>query len=130
MQTQPSTNDWDRGMRLISYCPVCESTYEAVQTQLLWQEGETRAFHLLCKKCNHATLTIATSTEVGASAVGIMTDLSYEDVVRFRLNHPVCVNDVIDAHLLFSNGNDSWVSSPFAHKQPKTSIKRVRKSVY
>ena len=129
MNTQQSSQEWNEGLRLVSYCPICESPYNSIQTQSLWKEGQTNAFHLTCKKCGHAILAIAMTTEIGASSLGILTDLSYDDVVRFRMNRVISLNDVIDAHIIFSSDSILWVSGVPPQKQTKTSIKRARKSV-
>lgn len=128
MDTKQSPQEWNNGLRLVSYCPICESPYHSIQTQQLWQEGQTNAFHITCKKCGHSILAMAITTEIGASSLGILTDLSYEDVVRFRMDRTITLNDVIDAHLLFST-DSSWISGVFPKKRTKTSIKRERKSV-
>jgi hypothetical protein len=66
--------------------------------------GETKLMHIQCHKCQNAFLTFVLVSQVGASSVGVLTDLGYEDVVRFRSNQNVSVNDVINIHKQLEQG--------------------------
>lgn len=57
--------------------------------------------HITCHKCQNAFLTLVLVNQVGASSVGLLTDLAYEDVVRFHSQKDISVDDVIAAHEFF-----------------------------
>ncbi len=118
--SQPSDR-WNDGLRLVSYCPVCETRYLSMEAQLLAENGGTRLLHVRCRKCQHSILALVLVNQVGASSVGLLTDLSYEDVLKFRSNRLVSVNDVIDTHTALENG--SWLKKNQSRR--RTKVKRL-----
>lgn len=112
MPQQPSdrsSDRWNDGLRLVSYCPVCETRYNQMEAKLLGEEGDTRLIYVNCRKCRHSVLALVLVNHVGASSVGLLTDLTYEDVVKFQAAKKVSINDVIDAHHILEDG--SWKHS-------------------
>lgn len=101
MATTPAGND---SIRPISFCPLCDTRYQAAQARVLAEEGETRLVHVTCRKCGGATLSLLMQSDAGASTVGMVTDLSHEDAVRFRRGRRVSTDDVIEAHELLAKG--------------------------
>jgi hypothetical protein len=97
-QSQDSLSD---GLRLVSYCPVCETRVNPMQARPLGKEGETELLHIQCHKCHNAFLALVLVNQVGASSIGLVTDLAYEDVLRFKSNRSVSINDVISIHEFF-----------------------------
>lgn len=71
-----------------------------MEAQELGSDGQTRLLHVQCRKCRHSILALVLVNQVGASSVGLLTDLSYEDVLKFQAGSRVSVNDVIDLHNL------------------------------
>jgi hypothetical protein len=102
MATQLDSNLWNEGLKLVSFCPVCETRYTPIEARLLGEQGETHLLHVQCRKCQHSILALVLVNHVGASSVGLLTDLSYEDVVRVRSGQQIHLDDVIDTHRLFA----------------------------
>ena len=116
-------------MRLVSYCPVCETRSNAMQARMLGQAGETHLLHIQCQKCHNAFLSLVAVNQDGASSIGLLTDLSFEDVVRFHEQKAVSVDDVISAHEFLENGNwTSWFGKP-ARTHVKVAKKGVKRNV-
>jgi len=69
-----------------------------MMARTLGTQGETKLMHIKCHKCQNTFLALVLVNQVGASSVGLLTDLAYEDVMRFRSNTDVSVNDVISVH--------------------------------
>ena len=69
---------------------------------MLGKQAEAHLLHIQCRKCQHSVLAFVVVNQMGASSVGLLTDLSYEDVLRFRANHPVSIDDVMAVHELFN----------------------------
>ncbi|MBI5794520.1 hypothetical protein HZA87_05595 [Candidatus Uhrbacteria bacterium] len=106
MSTLSDSDRWNEGLKLVSFCPVCETRYNPMEARALAGIGETQLLHVQCRKCQNAILAIVHVNQVGASSVGLLTDLSYEDVVRFRSQSVVKIDDVIETHRFF--GSDHW----------------------
>lgn len=119
---------WNEGLRLVSFCPVCETRYHPMEARMLGQDGETHLLHVQCRTCEHAILALVLVNHVGASSVGLLTDLSYEDVLSFREQSSVTVNDVLDVHEVFAN--DAWqLRLGRVHKKKLVRIKKKLKKL-
>lgn len=105
MSTQLGSELWNEGLKLVSFCPVCETRYNPMEARLLGEQGETHLLHVQCRKCQHSILAIVLVNHIGASSVGLLTDLSYDDVVRVKAQPQVSVDDVIEVHRLFQSAN-------------------------
>ena len=106
MSSNKSSELWNEGLKLVSYCPVCETRYNPMEARMLGQDGETHLLHVQCRKCSNCILALVLVNQAGASSIGLLTDLSYEDVLSFRSNETVSVDDVINVHTYLENG--SW----------------------
>ncbi len=62
------------------------------------EDGETRLLHLRCRKCSNQLLALILISNGAVSSIGLITDLSYNDVLRFRKFSQVSIDDVIDIH--------------------------------
>ena len=102
------SNFWNDGIKLVSFCPLCESRSSKTQARLLGQEGETRLLHVKCKKCSNSMLALVFASSDGMSSVGLVTDLSYDDAIRFKEGDPVYIDDIISLHE--EMGNKSFLS--------------------
>lgn len=101
MSSTLGSEQWNEGLKLVSYCPVCETRYNPMEARLLGEQGETQLLHVQCRKCRHSILALVLVNQMGASSVGLLTDLSYEDVMRSKAHTAVTVDDVIQVHTLF-----------------------------
>ncbi|MBI2475484.1 hypothetical protein HYV69_03615 [Candidatus Uhrbacteria bacterium] len=99
-----SSEQWNEGLRLISFCPVCETRYKPSETKTLNEDDQTRLLHVQCSKCKHSVLALVLINKVGASSIGLLTDLVFDDVLKFRANRRVTVNDVIEIHTSLEAG--------------------------
>jgi hypothetical protein len=100
---------WNEGLKLVSYCPVCETRYNPMEARLLGQQEETQLLHVQCRKCHNSILALVQVNQIGASSVGLLTDLSFEDVVGFRSASTVSLDDVIATHTWFNS--EQWQKS-------------------
>mgnify|MGYP001568762633 CR=1 FL=1 len=75
-----------------------------MEARVLDEDGETHLLHVRCKNCANAMLALVLVTKAGVSSVGLVTDLSYEDVVQFRSSAKVSVDDVLSIHGILEQG--------------------------
>lgn len=109
MKSTPLGND---SLKLVSYCPLCEARHQPTQARILAKDGETRLVHVTCKKCGGATLALVMQNDAGASTVGVVTDLSHDDVLRFQEGRRVSTDDVIEVHEALGKGLSSLFKIP------------------
>lgn len=114
----------DEGLDLVSFCPVCETRYNPIEARVLGKQGETHLLHVKCRKCQNSIIVLVLINQIGASSVGLVTDLVYDDVARFRSASAVTIDDVIGIHDLL--GKLKWKDS-FGGSQLSGLSKSVQK---
>lgn len=88
------------GLKLISTCPLCHATYKPMMAKLLGERDGAHLLHLTCRNCSSLIVALVMTGGVGVSSVGLVTDLTSDDVMRFKDSNPVCTDDVIAVHEL------------------------------
>ena len=74
-----------------------------MEARVLGEDGETHLLHVRCKSCANAILALVLVTKAGVSSVGLVTDLSYEDVVKFQSQGKVSIDDVLGVHQMMES---------------------------
>lgn len=95
-------NVFDESRRLISHCPLCRARYTSVSAKVIEQRAESHLVHVTCSNCQKSILAVVVENMLGTSSVGMVTDLSSEDVLRFRHGRPITADEVLDAHDFFN----------------------------
>jgi len=101
MALQPAAQPsqfYDEGIKLISYCPLCESSYNPQQTRVLGEKDDSHLLHIQCGNCSNAIIALVLISAVGVSSVGLATDLAYHEVNLFKEAPVVSTDDVIEVH--------------------------------
>ena len=75
-----------------------------MEARVLGEEGEAHLLHVRCRTCSNAVLALVLVTHAGVSSVGLVTDLSYDDVVKFRHGERVNLDQVIGIHEALESG--------------------------
>lgn len=99
----PSSPFFDEGVKLISYCPLCESSYNPREAKVLGEKEDSHLLHIQCGNCANAIIALVLISSVGVSSVGLVTDLGYEEVNRFKGNEAITTDDVIETHHLLQD---------------------------
>lgn len=99
-------------LRLISYCPVCDTSYNPMEARVIEEQGETHLMHVRCKKCAHAILALVLTSGMGVSSMGLLTDLTFDDVLRFREAPALTTDDVLAFHELLDQGAGEVIGKP------------------
>ncbi|MBI4598852.1 hypothetical protein HY734_01495 [Candidatus Uhrbacteria bacterium] len=125
---------WHEGLKLASYCPLCETRYQPAQARVVGNDGETHLLHMRCRKCANAVLALVLVNQAGMTSVGLVTDLTYDDVVRFRTAKRLSTDDVLQAHVWASSRawNEALSAAPspraIAHRRPHVRSSRPAKA--
>ncbi len=94
------------GTALISTCPLCQAAYEPQETKILGEQDDAHLLHMRCSRCGNAVLAIVLVSSVGVSSVGVMTDMTYADALKFSDAPQVDADQVLAAHTHLSD--DRW----------------------
>lgn len=94
---------FDEGVKLISYCPLCESSYNPREARVLGEKEDSHLLHIQCGNCANAIIALVLISSVGVSSVGLVTDLAFDEVHRFKERPPISTDDVIETHHLLKD---------------------------
>lgn len=101
------TNIFMRSYRRLPYhdpsqlalsCPLCDHGYEPYQARILRNKEESQLWYVLCSNCLHGIMLLVTQTDYGINSVGVITDMSDEDVMRLQDQSAVSTDDCITLH--------------------------------
>jgi hypothetical protein len=98
----------DESTKLVSYCPLCEASFNPQEAKVLGESADSHLMHIRCGNCSNAILALVLVSSVGVSSVGMVTDLAHEEVNRFKDAPAVSTDDVLDAHRLLVNQGALW----------------------
>ncbi len=91
-------------------CAVCGRRYEAVDVNIVYHQHELWFISVSCQSC-HTKGLVAALIKDGEKA-RLVTDLTEEEMVRFKEATPVSADDVLDVHR-FLEGFEGDFSSLF-----------------
>lgn len=97
-----------------------------MQIHVLEHQGEQTVFHLLCDQCRNGILVMMMDGHLGMNSVGITTDLSHADVVKFTQTEPIQIDHVIEVHQWAQQLDWSRALPTLKRAQQKTRVPKRR----
>ncbi|MFC1662902.1 hypothetical protein ACFL04_01910 [Patescibacteria group bacterium] len=85
-------------MRVMKVCPSCQTPYYPWQAQVLDEKHDAHLLYVSCHKCGSGQVALVLTGAVGVSSVGLLTDLTSNDVMKFKTGDYVTVDDVLEIH--------------------------------
>lgn len=92
--------------KVFSTCPICGTKYYSADAKILEEKDNGHLVHIQCKKCKSSVVALILASGVGVSSVSLVTDLTSEDVLKFKDSEPIRYDDVIDLHQSLKNNTD------------------------
>ena len=102
-----SSDMLEDGREVLSFCPACKNAANPLDAHILGEKNDARLVHLACQKCARTILALVTVSNAGVSSVSLLTDLTFEDVIRFKESEAITTDHVIALHDQL-NGSGSW----------------------
>ena len=99
-EAQPLNGDT---FKMLSYCPLCNKEHPSSDANMLGIEGDMCVWHVRCRFCSNAMLALILKNKDLVSSVGIVTDLSCDDISRITNQSSVSLDDVLRAHQAMSS---------------------------
>lgn len=96
---QPTDLD---SLRLSSSCPLCGQRYQGESTRVLDEAEEGFLLHVQCRQCSGSVIAMVVQGKLGPNAIGILTDMTAEDLEQSRHQAPLSADDILDLHTLVS----------------------------
>lgn len=101
MRDNAPKNIFER-MRVMQSCPMCNTEYKNGGVRVAQEDGGASLVHVSCSNCCGSLMAIVVESGVGVSSVGMITDMSYDDLVRFHNEAPVSADDCLHLHTLLN----------------------------
>lgn len=86
---------FEEELKIISQCPVCDTKFNTRQSQILEDKGNAHLVYLNCKKCLNSVLAVVRFDPQGISSIGMVTDLTEREVLKFKDGQEVSFDDVL-----------------------------------
>ncbi len=91
-------SSFDETMKLVSYCPLCENRYDLLEAKLLEERDGASLVYLRCRHCGSAIVALLVHNQLGVSSVGLITDLSAEEVEHFVFSEAIDDDTVLNVY--------------------------------
>lgn len=88
----------DGDLRVLTACPFCNTTYSLRAARVLAQKDDAHLVHIECRSCGGSIVALILAGGLGAQSVGVVTDLSREEVVKYSGANSVSVDDILALH--------------------------------
>jgi hypothetical protein len=103
MGVPKKTESWREALKFINRCPICGSNYKSEKAQLFAKNETANLIHLTCSKCRSYFIAMVLLVGQGLSSVGMVTDLSFEDITRLHKTNPFSTDDLIGGYESINN---------------------------
>ncbi|MFA5020716.1 MAG: hypothetical protein WC517_01495 [Patescibacteria group bacterium] len=100
MKSQPMPNPLGRdrgfdGLKIVSRCPICQTEHNPLETAVLDEANGSHLIYIKCRKCSSGVVAVLTPTAFGVSSVGLVTDLSGNEIMKFKDLSRISADDVL-----------------------------------
>lgn len=86
-------------LQFLGKCTVCAAEFRPALVKVLEREGTTALVHADCAGCGTSAIFAVVAGDAGyVVTMGMLTDLTKEDVKRFSRARPITTDDVIAWH--------------------------------
>ncbi|MFC1687530.1 hypothetical protein ACFL0L_03035 [Patescibacteria group bacterium] len=72
--------------------------YSIRDAKVLEESEDTHLMHVVCRRCSSSILVLMLTGDLGISSVGMVTDLTSEDVLKFKNAEEIGSDDVLLLH--------------------------------
>ena len=96
-------SDEFNSLKLVSECPVCHKKQFPADITMVDEKMEGQVIHVKCKVCQSCLLVYVSFAEQGMRVVGVLTDLSSDEVSKFNQIGPLSADDIIEINKSINN---------------------------
>lgn len=98
---------YDEIEKIASYCPFCNTSFFPKKASVIGESNESWLLHVNCDHCASSIVLLLLISEVGVSSFGLVTDLTGNDVMRFKGSSGLEADDLINLYeILFLSKKD------------------------
>lgn len=89
-------------IRIITVCPMCQAKYHPLASRVVAEQDDKHLLYLECRQCGSAVVALVTADDTGVDSIGMLTDLSSQEVLEIANVPAVTADDVIELHQAFN----------------------------
>lgn len=83
--------------KVMQQCSVCNTPFDESSIHVIDEiEDVSHLLHMSCVNCKHKIIVLVSISDVGVGLMGLVSDLSFEDVCRFKLRQPMDEQALLD----------------------------------
>ena len=94
------------GLKLISRCPLCSEQYQPFQASIVEEKEEAQLVHIKCRRCQSSIVALIVNGQLGLTSIGLITDLTSDDVKLFKDARALEEEDVFIAFEQFERAGE------------------------
>lgn len=79
-------------------CPICNKKYGQTKILVLEEDGNRTTLHLTCSNCKNSSLVFISSGKLGIVSLGMLTDLTRDEVKSLFKSEAISFDQVIEIH--------------------------------
>lgn len=83
---------------ITSYCALCNVSFTPQEVSVIGEGDKTQLLHVSCNHCASSIVLLLLMSELGSGSVGLITDLTEEDVRKFKDEEPISTDDVLSLY--------------------------------
>lgn len=88
-------NLFDENLKIASTCPVCSNRYNPIEARIIAEKGDGHLVYLKCSQCHAAMVAVVVAQNNTMTSLGLVTDLSSDDVIKFMQSDVVSEDDAL-----------------------------------
>lgn len=88
--------------KVMRECPVCTTGFAAEHIRTVEQTQGSYVLHATCPSCSNSLIFLVGSTQLGIGLIGMVSDLVYEDSLRFRHKESITEDEIIECYRALS----------------------------
>ena len=105
----PAFGSLPEGISLISMCPICNTKYNPVQVKILEERDDAHLIFIVCKNCGSGVVAVVMNGGFGVTSLGLITDLSADDILKFKDVDEIGTDDVLELHKFLESKKTNYL---------------------
>ncbi len=94
----------NESIKIISNCPACDLPYNSLEAKILKENGQSHLLYIKCRHCLSSLIALITFSAYGISSLGLITDLSGQEISRHQEESPLTSEELLESYSLLKNG--------------------------
>jgi len=87
---------FEESNQFISRCPLCNSGYRMEDAQVIEASEDSSTVYVECPNCKSSIMAVVAMSGMGMISLGMVTDMTKEDIERFRLAPSMSGNELLE----------------------------------